>query len=598
MKNKKNTRLFEGFVFYLKKCWKYNPKYILYCIFNKIWLTFSSIVMILFPKWILDEVFQNKNFDKTLTVTIIYVSFIVISNIVSNIFDVKILTNKLKTFKLFQLDFSNRISKVKFSLLEKDSFREVKNQAEIFAFGSGNGFGYVLELGFNIFEKAMKIFSYFAIIANIDYRGIFIVLITIVITSIITFHYNKINTNMNLKKVRHERYSAYFNILLTNPKYGKDIRGNNISDWIINKYDVQLNQINDFYKKFSVNNSKQSVINNILNASQLFLLYWILIKLSRKESISIGNFSLFLSTALSLSENLKSIADSIIEIYQFNIYFEPFKKYCELTEQVKKNINLSVQEPYKISFQNLYFKYPGQNNFILKDINLDIKSGEKILLVGKNGVGKSTLIKLLLKIYEPTSGFIKINGININDIDNDEFARIITCIFQDSQLFNFSIRENIALSDKDNEDLIKKSLNLAGIDYLLNLPSSIDTNLNREFDDTGYIPSGGEVQKLSLARAIYKNSSIIILDEPTAAYDVESEFNFLKNIDQIFFRKTCLFVSHRLYHAKYFERIILLEDGRIVEDGSHEELMRNHGRYYKMYSLIDGKEVKEVKDEV
>lgn len=234
----------------------------------------------------------------------------------------------------------------------------------------------------------------------------------------------------------------------------------------------------------------------------------------------------------------------------------------------------------------------------MKDINLDIKSGEKILLVGKNGVGKSTLIKLLLKIYEPTSGSIKINGININDIDNDEFARIITCIFQDSQLFNFNIRENIALSDKDNEDLIKKSLNLAGIDYLLNLPSSIDTNLNREFDDTGYIPSGGEVQKLSLARAIYKNSSIIILDEPTAAYDVESEFNFLKNIDQIFFRKTCLFVSHKLYHAKYFKRIILLEDGRIVEDGSHEELMRNHGRYYKMYSLIDGKEVKEVKDEI
>lgn len=176
-----------------------------------------------------------------------------------------------------------------------------------------------------------------------------------------------------------------------------------------------------------------------MNASQLFLLYWILIKLSRKESISIGNFSLFLSTALSLSENLKSIADSIIEIYQFNIYFEPFKKYCELTEQVKDYIKLSVQEPYKISFQNLYFKYPGQNNFILKDINLDIKSGEKILLVGKNGVGKSTLIKLLLKIYEPTSEFIKINGININDIDNDEFARIITCIFQDSQLFNFSI---------------------------------------------------------------------------------------------------------------------------------------------------------------
>lgn len=173
--------------------------------------------MILFPKWILDEVFKNKNYDKTLTV-IIYVGLIVISKIISKIFDVKILTNKLKTVKLFQLDFSNRISKVKFSLLEKYSFRELKNQAEIFAFGSGNGFGYVLELGFNIFEKAMKIFSYFAIIANIDYRGIFIVLLTIVITSIITLHNNKINTNMNLKKVGHERYSAYFNILLTNPK--------------------------------------------------------------------------------------------------------------------------------------------------------------------------------------------------------------------------------------------------------------------------------------------------------------------------------------------------------------------------------------------
>lgn len=591
--NKKNIRLFEGFIFYLKKCWKYNPNYILYSFFYKIWLTVSSIVMILFPKLILDEVFQNKNYDKTLNVTIMYVSFIVITNILSNFFDIKILTNKLKTFKLFQLDFSNRISKVKFSLLEKDSFREVKNQAEIFAFGSGNGFGYVLELGFNIFEKALKIFSYFAIIASIDYRGIFVVLITIIITSIITFHYNEINTNMNLKKVKHERYSAYFNILLTDPKYGKDVRGNNISDWIINKYELQLNKINDFYKRFAVNNSKQSMINNILNASQLFLLYLILIRLSKKKAITIGNFSLFLSTALSLSGNLKSIADSIIEIHQFNIYFEPFKKYCELTEQVNNNANLTVQEPYNISFQNLYFKYPGQNNFILKDINLNIKSGEKILLVGRNGVGKSTLIKLLLKIYEPTSGCIKINGVNINDIDNDEFAKIVTCVFQDSNPFNFSIRENIALSDNDNEDLLKKSLELSGIDYLLNLPNSIDTNINREFDDTGYILSGGEIQKLSLARTIYKNSNIIILDEPTAAYDVESEYNFLKNIDKIFYGKTCLFVSHRLYHAKYFERIILLENGRIVEDGSHEELIRKQGKYYKMYSLIDGKEKEE-----
>ena len=253
------------------------------------------------------------------------------------------------------------------------------------------------------------------------------------------------------------------------------------------------------------------------------------------------------------------------------------------SESFPKNI-----KPAVIEFKNVFFKYPGTERFILKDFNLKIESGEKVALVGENGAGKSTLIKLLLRFYDVTDGVILINGIDIKNLDLEEWHRQIGALFQDFIKYQFTYKENVIfgnLEKKDDMKALHDALKKSGADgFLQDLPSGIDQIVGKTFEE-GVDLSGGQWQKLALARAFFRDAPFLILDEPTSAIDAKAEFEIFENVQKLQKDKTVIIISHRFSTVRTADRILVLDEGKIIEEGSHEYLVKKNGVYAELFEI-------------
>ncbi|MBQ2988201.1 MAG: ABC transporter ATP-binding protein [Clostridia bacterium] len=240
---------------------------------------------------------------------------------------------------------------------------------------------------------------------------------------------------------------------------------------------------------------------------------------------------------------------------------------------------------YNVEFRNVSFQYPGSDSYVLKNISIKFRIGERLALVGMNGSGKTTFIKLMCRLYDPTEGEILLNGIDIRKYDYDEYMQIFSIVFQDFKLFAFPLAENVATSKEYDAERVKKCLTEVGFgERLETLPKGIETCLYRSYDTDGVEISGGEAQKIALARALYKNAPFIILDEPTAALDPIAEAEIYSKFNEIVGDKTAIYISHRLSSCRFCDKILVLDRGEIVQFGTHDELVANeHGKYHELW---------------
>ena len=241
---------------------------------------------------------------------------------------------------------------------------------------------------------------------------------------------------------------------------------------------------------------------------------------------------------------------------------------------------------YQVEFRNVSFKYPGTENWALKDFSLKLTVGEKLAIVGMNGSGKTTMIKLLCRLYDPQEGEILLNGVDIKKFKQDEYCRLFSVVFQDYVLFPFTLGENVTVSGEYETEKVKRCLEDADFEERFKtLKNGLDTYLYKDYDDNGVEISGGEAQKIAIARAVYKDAPFILLDEPTAALDPLAEYEIYTNFDRIAGEKTAIYISHRLSSCRFCEKIAVFHEGRLVQLGSHEELVADRsGKYYEMWS--------------
>ena len=256
-----------------------------------------------------------------------------------------------------------------------------------------------------------------------------------------------------------------------------------------------------------------------------------------------------------------------------------------------KSLNFNKKEREEdtlLEFKNVSFKYPRSKEFTLKNISIKINEGEKLSVVGLNGAGKTTFIKLLARLYDPTEGEILLNGVNINEYDYDEYMKLLSVVFQDFKLMSFSIKENIALNDfnKVKDEEIEEVLIKSGFGKdLEKLPKGINTPIYKNFDEGGIEFSGGQAQKLAIARAVYKDAPIVILDEPTAALDPKAEYEIYSKFNELIGKKTTIYISHRLSSCRFCDNIAVFQKGKLIQYGTHDELVKDKGNEYEtMYS--------------
>ena len=348
----------------------------------------------------------------------------------------------------------------------------------------------------------------------------------------------------------------------------------------------------------------KEIIRNLISNIEFFLIYIYVINQAIVGHITIGQFTQYISALITFSNSLFQIAANGVALKKNCILIENFYQILDEHDRIEDNEQRSAHNPiidkndgFEIYIQDIWFRYPSQEQYVLRGVNLVINRNETLSLVGKNGSGKTTLVKLILRLYKPERGKIYINGIDINQISLTEYYKLLSVVFQDFQIFAFSIRDNILMSaipDPDNNSeneqrdatmaRVKSAIRSAGLaPDIQNLEKKENTFLSKELSDDGIEFSGGMMQKLAMARAYYKDSKLIILDEPTAMLDPLQEYEIYKHFNELIKMQSAIFISHRMSSCRFCDKIAVLNNGVIEEYGTHDELIQQKGLYSFLY---------------
>ncbi len=388
------------------------------------------------------------------------------------------------------------------------------------------------------------------------------------------------------------RELMYLSSLLTAKRSIKEIKLFGLAPTLTGRY-------KELYARFYRENRSLSIKRNLGNiAMQLVSLlgyygaYFAVILQTVSSRITLGDLTMYSNVLMQAQATANTLMFSLADLYEQNLFINNLFAFLELQPRIQPGGNgRPAPESFRsgIEMRNVTFRYPGTGKPVLNNINLKIRPGEKLALVGENGAGKTTLIKLLTRLYDPDEGVITLDGIDLREIDLDSLHARMGVIFQDFVRYHLSGHENIGfgqIGTLGNEEYIQAAAKKSGAhEVLSNLPKGYDTILGRWFDDEGMDISVGEWQKVALARAYIRDAPILILDEPTASLDAKAEYEIFKHFKDLTIDRTAILISHRFSTVRMADRILVLKDGQIVEQGSHDELITVNGLYATMFNL-------------
>lgn len=427
------------------------------------------------------------------------------------------------------------------------------------------------------------------VLSSIDHITLYIMLAAIIIRVVLENIISKKYFQMEQKVKPHERRRDYFRRILYLSDYAKEIRLSDMHKTLYKRFCDTMSQIKDIYKKDGkvlavYMTIAQTVTYGLLDAAiYLYLAYNAIIT----RIIQFGDAAAIISSSGRFSWIFTDLLMTFPEFVKHSLYIDSFNNFMNIQPKIERQQGKRIKNKHgTIELKNVSFSYPGENKNSLNNINLTIKPYEKIAIVGYNGAGKSTLTKLLMRFYEASEGNIYYDGVDIKEYDTNEYRNNYGAVFQDYKIFAGTVAENVVMDFAKNPEKINESLVNSGLDNKLSdLKDGINTQLTKEFYEDGTNLSGGEEQKLAISRIFYKDCGIIILDEPSSALDPISEYRLNKTILSLSEHKTVIFISHRLSTTCMADRILMMENGEIIEEGSHEELINNNGKYAEMFNL-------------
>ncbi len=582
----KNKNAFKNNIWLIKKVWKHTPLYLISVIGYGLLRGIYTAVNVIYAKELLSIISAKAEFEVVITWIICYALFSILTNLFFNWYwHYCWAVNNEEVHQKIQIELFNHAVSLDLSKYDDpefynnyiwaldQSYMQVRNLMNYCA---------------DIIISIMSVVTLTGILLAIDVNITIFIFAFCLLRVFLTTAYNKLNVKYAEDSNPLQRKDNYIRRVFILPEFAASIRTSRVFENLFESFSENCERKDDVVDQYAF---KKAVLSFLLGlfgfcADGLLLIY-LAYNVMVTTSIDIGGLAVAVGGVWKFSFYLKNIIDKILKFQETSLFSEKIINFTQ-TEATIISGDKKVNDFESLEIKNLSFQYSKDSSSVLKNVNFKINKGEKIAIVGYNGAGKTTLTKLIMRLYDPSEGEILYNGTNIKEYELKGLRKKFAAVFQDYQIFAASIKENVAGGETEEKDekLIKEALqNSTFTDKLNALTNGLDTILTKEFDNSGTQLSGGERQKIAIARGFYKNSDLIILDEPSSALDPDAEYELNKAIAEYAKEKTVIFISHRLSTTRNADKIYMFKEGEIIECGNHEELMSKNGKYAYMFNL-------------
>lgn len=581
----KDTVVFKTLRYFIPIAWKNYKGFFFFSGAHIVLDAAHPFVAIMMTPLILDELLGNRDIARLF----FYVAVIVIGGSVislsASIASVIMEKYKEKMDNYFTEQISLRVMELDFQLTEdKEALDQIEKARTGIDWYSGGVYGICTQ----VFDSLSNILKLLGVVTLILLHAPLLFIVTallILISVFVNRRQNAIEIEAFRRLSKSNRIFGYLSWELMDFRYGKDIRLYTAQDMMVEKWDGYVNESLNDWKWQADQALPLDNINAVCSAINDFFTYLYLGFLVITGNITIGIFSQMLSASSTLQTATQGLIRNIKDLVKRTNYAYEYVKFMDYPAAIEKGFLHVADKPHTIEFRNVSFSYPNTDVQVLYGLNIILHPGEHLSVVGLNGAGKTTFIKLLCRLYDTTEGEILLDGINIREYDYQEYMALFSPVFQDFKLFGFSVRDNILMEDAPSDSASQTDLQelIAQVglqERIDSLAQGTDTMLFKTFDENGIEFSGGEQQKIAIARALYKKSPVVILDEPTAALDPVAEYDIYRQFNSLVDGKTAIYISHRLSSCKFCDRIAVFSDGRIKEYGTHDELVSLEGGIY------------------
>lgn len=597
LKDNKKTNIkssFNALVYiprFFKEIWKVNKKLFLLSAFCRLIGALIPVVILWIGKLIIDEIIlqislENPDYYMLWSYVAAEFALVILSDLISRAIS---LTDGLlgDAYNIAtSVTIIKKTNQINISLLEDSEFYDKLERARTQTTGR-------VGLLSNVLSQAQGTISIATLVAGLIYFEPY--LIILLVLSIIPSFINEVRFSQQQYSLARSwtserRELDYLRFIGANDKTAKEIKLFGLTDFVVNRFKNLSEEYFELNKTLAIKRSSYGFLFNVLGSISYYGAYIFIIYRVLSGVITLGELT-FLSGAFNrLMRNLQDFFSKFTRISESALYLKDYFDFIDIqiVSKAKEDQPLPKKIKTGFEFKNVHFAYPNSDIEILKGINFTLKAGEKIAFVGQNGAGKTTLIKLLLRFYEPSSGEILLDGVNINRFNSAEYQAFFGVIFQDFFKYEFTIRENIAIGnigELDNQTKIENAAELSlASDVISELKQGYNQQLGKRFVN-GQELSGGQWQKVALARAYMKNAEVMILDEPTSALDARAESEVFGRFIGLTKDKTSIIISHRFSTVRQADRVLVLEQGTVLEIGTHEELMANQNLYSELFKL-------------